>query len=68
MKNFKLTDAHIVITLFAFAIAFFVTVGMLQSGTPAPANSQRFIGIDAAGFKHYPDGHIERMEMKLTAE
>lgn len=68
MKNFKLTDAHIVITLFAFAIALFVTIGMIHSGKPEQPQNLNFTGIDAAGFKHYPNGQMERMEVKLNAE
>lgn len=52
MKNFKLTDAHIVITLFAFAIALFVTIGMIHSGKPEQSKNEKFTGISAAGFTY----------------
>lgn len=52
MKNFKLTDAHIVITLFAFAIALFVTIGIIHSGKPEQPQNKKFTGISAAGFTY----------------
>jgi len=52
MKNFKLTDAHIVIILFTFAIALFVTIGVASAGKPEKINDKNFSGISAAGFTY----------------
>ncbi|MDR3026040.1 hypothetical protein [Chryseobacterium sp.] len=65
MKNsFKITDTKIVITLFTLAFAAFITVAVLNPGKQE-IKPKNFVGIDAAGFKHYPDGHMERMEVKF---
>ncbi|WP_278494916.1 hypothetical protein [Chryseobacterium arthrosphaerae] len=66
-KSFKLTDAQITITLFTIAFCALITVAVLNpvKNEEKPKN---FVGVDAAGFKHYPDGHIERMEIKLNAK
>ncbi len=63
-KSFKITDAQIIITLFTLALAAFITAAVLIPGKQE-IKPKNFVGIDAAGFKHYPDGHIERMEIKL---
>lgn len=63
-KSFKITDAHIVITLFTLAFAAFITAAILNPGKQE-IKPKNFVGIDAAGFKHYPDGHTERMEIKF---
>ncbi|MEE6130510.1 hypothetical protein V2E39_24180 [Chryseobacterium arthrosphaerae] len=63
-KSFKITDAQIIITLFTLAFAAFITVAVLIPGKQEE-KPKSFVGVDAAGFKHYPDGHIERMEIKL---
>lgn len=63
-KSFKITDAKIIIALFALAFSAFITVAILNPGKPE-IKPEKFVGVDAAGFRHYPDGHIERMEIKF---
>lgn len=63
-KSFKITDAKIIITLFTLAFSAFIAVAILNPGKQE-IKPKKFVGIDAAGFMHYPDGHTERSEIKF---
>lgn len=63
-KTFKITDSKIIITLFTIAFSTFIALAVLKP-EKQEIKPKNFVGIDAAGFKHHPDGHIERMEIKL---
>lgn len=63
-KSIKITDAKIIVTLFTLALSIFTTVLVLNPGKKE-IKPKKFVGIDAAGFKHYPDGRTERMEIKF---
>lgn len=63
-KSIRITDAQIVITLFTLAFIAFIAVAVFNPGKQE-IKAKNFVGIDAAGFKHYPDGHMERMEVNM---
>ncbi|MGV2452448.1 UNVERIFIED_CONTAM: hypothetical protein POZ17_19755 [Ralstonia mannitolilytica] len=54
----------IIIAYTLLLIGGLATAAILNLAKPE-VKSKNFVGIDAAGFKHYPDGHTERMEIKF---
>ena len=66
MKNlFKITDAKIIITLIVVSFTVFFTLLICNTGKVEKIDNKKFVGVDAAGFMHYPDGHIERSDIKF---
>jgi hypothetical protein len=60
MKNlFKLTDAKIIISLFVLGIGLLAGVAALNPAKAGQKQSKNFVGIDAAGYAHYPNGNTE---------
>ena len=62
-KSLKITDAQIIVALFTLTFCLFFSVALLMPGK-SENHHKNFVGVDAAGFMHYPDGHLERLEIK----
>lgn len=63
-KSIRITDAKIIITLFTLAFSTFIALAVLNP-RKQEIKPKNFVGVDAAGFKHFPDGNAERMEIKF---
>lgn len=61
MKNLK--DYQIIILIAAFFISA-LTLAATLTGKPTPEKENKnFVGVDAAGFKHYPNGDMKRITL-----
>lgn len=54
----------IIIALILFWVGILTGAAILNPAKPEP-QSKNFSGVDAAGFKHYPNGHLERIDIKI---
>ncbi|MGH1520571.1 hypothetical protein [Chryseobacterium sp. JK1] len=57
-KSFNLES--LIIPGFVLIILAFLTIAAFPSGNTQNRDNKKFVGVDAAGFKHYPNGDIER--------
>lgn len=61
MKNLK--DYQIIILIAAFFITALTLAATLTAKPTTKKENKTFVGVDAAGFKHYPNGETKRITL-----